>query len=68
MTPRPRFVARSRHVPDTWVVYDDLRGYTVTHGNTASVAQFIARNHEATWRARCDDWQQAEHREGDGTS
>ncbi len=64
MTPRPRFVARPRRVSDTWVVFDDLRGHTVTAGNTAAVAKFIARSHEASWRARCERWRQAEHREG----
>jgi len=46
-----------------WVVFDDLRGYTVSVGNTAAVSTFIAHNHEATWRKRCDDWQQSEHRD-----
>jgi hypothetical protein len=63
MTPRPRFVARSRPDSGTWVVFDDLRSHTVSAGNTASVAKFIAHSHEATWRARCARWQQAEHRD-----
>ncbi len=63
MTPRPRFVARSRPFSKMWAVFDDLRGYTVSAGNTAAVATFIAHSHEATWRARCARWQQAEHRD-----
>ncbi len=51
MTPRPRFVARPRRFSKVWVVFDDLRGYTVSAGNTAAVAKFIAHSHEATWRA-----------------
>ncbi len=63
MTPRPRFVARSRGFSKVWVVFDDLRGHTVSAGNTAAVAKFIAHSHEATWRERCDRWQQAEYRD-----
>ena len=63
MTPRPRFVARSRPLSKTWVVFDDLRGYTIRVGNTAAVATVIAGSHEATWRERCDRWQRAEHRD-----
>ena len=63
MTPRSRFVARPRRFSKVWVVFDDLRGHTVSAGNTASVAKFIAHNHEATWRAQCSIWQQAEHRD-----
>ena len=63
MTPRPRFVARPRRFSKVWVVFDDLRGHTVSAGNTAAVATFIANTHEATWRERCDRWQQAEHRD-----
>ncbi len=63
MTPRPRFVARLRHGSGTWAVFDDLRGYTVSRGNTDKVALFIAGTHEATWRVRCSIWQQAEHRD-----
>ncbi len=63
MMPRPRFVARSRPGSKMWAVFDDLRGYTVSAGNTAAVAKFIAHSHEATWRARCARWQQAEHRD-----
>ena len=63
MMPRPRFVARSRPGFGTWAVFDNLRGHTVSAGNTASVAKFIAHNHEATWRAQCSIWQQAEHRD-----
>ncbi len=62
MTPRPRFVARSRHGSGTWAVFDDLRGHTVSAGNTAAVATFIARSHEATWRERCRRWVKAEWR------
>ncbi len=63
MTPRPRFVARPRRFSKVWVVFDDLRGHTVSAGNTASVAKFIAHSHEATWRARCQRWVEAEHRD-----
>ncbi len=63
MTPRPRFVARPRRFSKTWDVFDDLRGYAVSAGNTDKVALFIAGSHEATWRARCSIWQQAEHRD-----
>jgi len=63
MMPRPRFVARSRPGLGTWVVFDDLRGHTVSAGNTAAVATFIAHSHEETWRARCDRWQRAEHQD-----
>jgi len=63
MMPRLRFVARPRRIADTWVVFDALRGHTVTQGNTASVATFIARSHEATWHERCQHWIEAEHRD-----
>jgi len=63
MTPRPRFVARPRRFSKVWVVFDDLRGHTVSAGNTASVAKFIAHSHEATWRERCRQWIEAEHRD-----
>ncbi len=63
MMPRPRFVARSRPGSGPWAVFDDLRGYPVTQGNTASVSTFIARSHEATWRERCQRWIEAEHRD-----
>ena len=63
MTPRPRFVARSRPGSGTWAVFDDLRGYTVSRGNTAAVSTFIAHSHEATWRKRCQRWIEAEHRD-----
>ena len=63
MTPRPRFVARPRRFSIVWVVFDDLSGHTVSAGNTDKVALFIAGSHEATWRARCSIWQQAEHRD-----
>ncbi len=63
MTPRPRFVARPRRFSGMWVVFDDLRGHTVSAGNTASVSTFIARSHEATWRERCQRWIEAEHRD-----
>ncbi len=62
MTPRPRFVARPHRFSHQWAVFDDLRGHAISAGNTAQVARFIARSHEATWRERCDRWQQAEHR------
>ncbi len=62
MMPRPRFVARSRPGSGTWAVFDDLRGHTVSAGNTASVATFIAHSHEATWRERCQRWIEAEWR------
>ena len=63
MMPRPRFVARSRLGSGTWAVFDDLRGHTVSAGNTAAVATFIAHSHEATWRERCQRWIEAEHRD-----
>jgi len=44
-------------------VFDDLRGHTVSAGNTVSVAKFIAHSHEATWRERCQRWIEAEHRD-----
>ncbi len=62
MTPRPRFVARSHRFSKVWVVFDDLRGHTVSAGNTAAVAKFIAHSHEATWRERCQHWIDAEWR------
>ncbi len=63
MTPRPRFVARPRRFSKVWVVFDDLRGHTVSAGNTVSVAKFIAHSHEATWRERCQRWVEAEHQD-----
>ncbi len=63
MTPRLRFVARPHRFSQKWAVYDDLRGYVVSEGNNAPMAKFIANTHEATWRERCDRWQQAEHRD-----
>ena len=47
-----------------WAVYDDLRGYAISEGNNAAMAKFIAHSREATWRERCERWQQAEHRNG----
>ncbi len=63
MTPRPRFVARPRRFSKVWAVFDDLRGHTVSAGNTAAVATFIARSHEATWCERCRRWIEAEHQD-----
>ncbi len=63
MMPRPRFVARPRPGSKTWAVFDDLRGYTVSTGNTSAVSTFIAGSHEATWRERCQRWIEAEHRD-----
>ncbi len=63
MTPRPRFVARVRPGSGTWAVFDDLRGHTISAGNTPAVATFIARSHEATWRERCARWIAAEQRD-----
>ncbi len=64
MTPRLRFVARPHRFSHRWAVYDDLRGYAISEGNNAPMATFIANTHEASWRARCSIWQQAEHRDG----
>ncbi len=63
MTPRLRFVARPHRFSHRWAVYDDLRGHTVSAGNTTAVATFIAHSHEATWRERCQRWIEAEHRD-----
>ncbi len=63
MTPRPRFTTHENVLTRTWTVFDHLRGYSIRSGFIYATAASIARSEEASWRARCQRWIEAEHRD-----
>lgn len=62
MSPAARFTYHHHAATGSWYVYDRLLDRTVRIEGLGVTAAHVAREYEAAWRARCQQWIEAEHR------
>ncbi len=63
MAPPPRYTLHHHAATGSWYVYDRLRDRTVRIEGLGVTAATVARDEEVEWRARCQRWIEAEHRD-----
>ncbi len=63
MAPPSRFTYHHHAATGSWYVYDRLLDRTGRIERLGVTAAIVARDEEVEWRARCQRWIEAEHRD-----
>ena len=64
MPPLPRFTSHHYPLSNQSYVFDRLLYRRVRIEGSGLIAAHLAHVHEAAWRRQCEQWRQAEHRDG----